>query len=110
EAQDEDAWGRIAHHAPISSPARIHHGVSVRTEQFASGTRKVSTSACCPRMQAWLTPSVSTIQAENGSKEMVCEGDSWNEGVSFIQLWKRRIRRSYGAESRTRSIGKARLA
>src|SRR2546427_211062 len=54
--------------------------------------RKVSTRACCPWMQACDTPSVSTIQAENGANENRSCGGCWNCAVSFIQLWKRGMR------------------
>ena len=80
----------------LTAPARTRKGASDVSLQLASGTRKVSTSACCPRMHACDTPSVSTIQAENGAKEISRKPSalSRKDGVSFIQLWKRRMARS----------------
>src|SRR5207248_10858486 len=80
------------HRLRHAAPASRWYGAGLR--QLRSGMRKVSTSACCPSMQACDTPSVSTIHAEYGAKEKRSCGGCWKEGVSFIQLWNRRIRRS----------------
>src|SRR5207244_6393731 len=90
-------------------PARIRDGSYAGSRQLASGTRKVSTSACWPRMHACDTPSVRTIHAWKGANEISRRPSvlRWNAGVSFIQLWKRRIARSYGEVSTTRSMGTA---
>src|SRR2546428_10111898 len=46
---------------------------------------------------------------ERREREPLVRG-CWNCAVSFIQLWKRRMRRSYGEVSTTRAIGNARPA
>src|SRR6185295_1089207 len=97
---DEQDPQRLRRHAGFV--LRMLIGAICGSRQLPSFTTKVSAKACWPDRQAWLTRSVNTIQAWNGLKRNSWwpSGVDWNAGVSFMKLWKRRIARSYGEESR----------